>query len=346
MKKGCLKLLLFLLYLPAVAQIGGTATYRFLSLTPSALQNALGGKQFVSMPYDLLQNFSNPALISPGQTEMLGLNYANHITDINYGNAGYVFKIPKAGYIFTGITYLNYGRFTAANADGEITGKFTASESALNIGYAYRIASGFSVGANIKWIHSALAEYRSDGLAFDIGLHYQNNFSEWALVFRNFGFQLSTYNGTREPLPFEIDLGFAQLLAHAPLRLYVTFENLQKPAIAFVNTAHNRTDPSGNEIPENINLIHHFFRHLIVGAELFPRKRFNIRLGFNFRRSAELGLQNVNFSSGFTAGFGLRLRRFRLNYAYAQYHFAGNSNMLGLTVFLNPSKYEKNQHSH
>ncbi|NPA45691.1 MAG: type IX secretion system protein PorQ [Chlorobi bacterium] len=316
------------------AQIGGTATYRFLSLPPSAAQIALGGKQMVSLHDSPLQNFSNPALIDSMQARMPALNYSHWIADINYGNLAYVWD-TRYGLFFTGIHYLNYGRFTEANADGEITGTFGAMETAVVLGYAYPLGERWRVGMNVKWIHSVLAGYRSDGLAVDLGLDYRNRSGgEWALVLRNAGRQLTTYNGTQEALPLEVDLTYAQLLEHAPFRLFVTAENLQEPAIAFANPVNDRTDPNGEVTHENITLVHHIFRHLIVGTEFFPRKRFHLRAGYNFRRAAELGFKDINFSSGLSFGLGLRLRHFSLEYGYGQMHYAGNNHFISLHIFL------------
>ncbi len=322
-------------------QIGGTSVYRFLNLSPTAVQTALGGKQFVSMPHDLLQNFNNPALISPLQYHQIGFNYTSYLTDINYGQLGYVWQIPRLGAFFTGITYLNYGTFTAADETGEITGKFGASETALSLGYAYSLNEQWSVGGNFKFIHSQLEKYSSQGIALDLGLHYKNSFTEWAFIIRNAGFQLTTYNGSREQLPFEIAVSYSKLLEHAPFRFFLTLENLQKPKIAFVNTANSQIDPDGNVQYENIRFYHHIFRHFITGVEIFPRKRFRMRIGFNFRRAAELGLKDINFSSGLSYGFGLRLNKFSVDYGYGQYHFAGNVHHIGINIFLNKSNHEK-----
>ena len=317
------------------AQIGGTATYRFLSLPPSAAQMALGGKQMVSLHASPLQDFSNPALIDSMQTRTPSFNYSNWISDINYGHLAYVWSTPY-GAFFSGVNYLNYGRFVEANADGDITGTFGAVETAMVVGYAYPLTSRLRMGINLKWIHSVLADYRSDGLAVDIGLDYRNHSGgEWALVLRNAGKQLTTYNGTDEPLPLEVDLTYAQLMEHAPFRIFVTAENLQEPAIAFVNPINDQTDPNGEVTHENITLVHHIFRHLIVGTEFFPRKRFHLRAGYHFRRAAELGFKDIHFSSGLSFGLGLRLRRFSVEYGYGQMHYAGNNHFISLHIFLN-----------
>lgn len=334
------RLVFLFLFAPLLlrAQLGGTATYRFLSLPSSAAQIALGGKQLVSMDNSLLQDFSNPALIDSMQLHTVALNAGQWISDIHYGQLGYVWP-TRYGLFFTGIHYLNYGRFTAADADGNITGSFGAGETALVLGYAVSLAHGWRAGMNLKWIHSVLESYRSDGLAADFSLDYRNEKGgEWVLAFRNMGQQLTTYNGTPEPLPFEVDLGYAQLLEHAPFRFYVTAENLQKLKIAFVNTAHDQQDPNGQVIHENITWMQHVFRHFVVGAEIFPRKPFRFRMGYSFRRAAELGFKDIRFSSGLSFGAELRLRRFSVQYGYGQMHAAGSNHFLSVHLYLQPSQ--------
>ena len=87
-----------------------------------------------------------------------------------------------------------------------------------------------------------------------------------------------------EKLPLEIAAGISQELKNVPIRWHITFENLQNWNLAFANPARTETTLDGEEIPENVNIIKEFFRHTIIGAELFPDRGFNIRLGYNFRR--------------------------------------------------------------
>jgi hypothetical protein len=76
-------------------------------------------------------------------------------------------------------------------------------------------------------------------------------------------------------------------------------------------------------------------RHVIVGAELFPEKGFNLRLGYNFRRGEELGIIDQRNFSGLSLGFGLKIRNLKFNYAYSRYTLAGNTSLFGMTINLN-----------
>ncbi len=336
--KNKLILLFLLISFPLVAQIGGRTVYQFLNLASSAKQAALGGKVYTGLKGDIFQPAYNPATIDSTMQNKLGVNYVSYLSDINYGNIAYAKNIKKIGTLYAAITYVNYGSFDYASVDGTRNGTFGASESAITLGYAYHIPqSKWQVGINTKFIFSALENYTSTGWAFDAGINYQNDETGivTALVARNFGWQLSTYQGTKEELPFEVDLTFSKTFAHAPFKWFVTFENLQKPDIAFVNNAHNTQDPNGNIIEEDITTIDHIFRHLIVGVELFPRKRFNLRAGYNFRRAAELNLKDQRFGNGLNFGFGLRLRKFEINYAYGNFSYASNANFFSVIVNLN-----------
>ncbi len=319
-------------------QTGGNTTFKFLNLSISAKQAALGGKVYTNLKNDIFQPTFNPATLDSTLHNQIGVNYADYISDINYGNFAYARHLKKIGLIYAAISYINYGRFDYADVNGDRHGTFSASEGALILGYAYHIPhSKWHIGANTKFILSALENYSATGLAFDVGLLYLNDRKGIAtgLTARNFGLQLSTYQGTKEPLPFEVDLTFAKTFLHAPFKWFVTLENLQKPKIAFVNTAHNTQDPNGNVIEEDITFTDHIFRHLILGVELFPRKRFNVRAGYNFRRGAELSQKDERFGSGFNFGFGLRFNKFEINYAYSNYNYAAGTNFISITVNLN-----------
>jgi len=75
-------------------------------------------------------------------------------------------------------------------------------------------------------------------------------------------------------------------------------------------------------------------RHVIFGFELFPKRSFNLRLGYNFRRAEELLILEQRNFSGISVGFGLKLNKLKFNYSYSRYTLAGNTSLFGLTVNL------------
>jgi len=164
-------------------------------------------------------------------------------------------------------------------------------------------------------------------------------YEDWDLhitaVGRNIGAQITPYDNIREPLPLELILGISQTLQHVPIRWHLTLENMQVWKIAFPNPNNSIFDLEGGETKEKITFIDQAFRHMIFGLELFPEKGFNIRLGYNFRRSAELKILEKRTFAGLSAGFSIRLNKMRLSYTYAKYSSAATSSYFGLIIDLN-----------
>ena len=323
---------------PVFAQLGGNATYQFLNLMSSPRLAALGGKIITNVDYDVTQGLYNPATINLEMDNQLALNYANYLGDISYGTAAYAYTIDRRVQTFhAGITYVNYGSFDGYDENGNSTGTFTGNETALSFGYAFQIGfSDFYAGANIKLISSKLEQYSSLGGALDFGLIYINEYLEFnaALAIRNLGTQFTTYAGLNEPLPFEIDLGFSQKLKNVPIRWHLTFENLQQWPIAAANPARVTTDLSGNQTQEEIGFLSQLIRHTLVGAELFPDRGFNIRLGYSFRRAEELRILDQRNFSGLSFGIGIKFNKLRFSYTHARYSTASNTSFLGVQISL------------
>jgi hypothetical protein len=78
-------------------------------------------------------------------------------------------------------------------------------------------------------------------------------------------------------------------------------------------------------------------RHIVFGAEILPSENFIIRAGYNYQRRQELKFGERPGMVGLSAGFGLKIKRFHLDYAISQYHLAGSSNLFSLTINFNNS---------
>ncbi|MGE5943541.1 MAG: type IX secretion system protein PorQ [Flavobacteriales bacterium] len=328
---------LFFCYL-TMAQVGGESTYQFLNLVSSPRQAALGGKVLTNVDYDVTQALFNPATINEAMDKQLAVNYVSYLGGIGYGSAAYAYTVDRRTQTFHGgITYVNYGAFEGYDENGNKTGSFTGNEAALSLGYAMQIGySDFYFGGNLKLITSKLEQYSSFGMAADLGLLYINEDLDFnaAIAIRNMGTQITTYAGQNEPLPFEVDFGMSQLLENVPIRWHVTLENLQEWPIARPNPARVTSDLSGNQSSEKIGFFGQVIRHTILGAELFPEKGFNIRLGYNFRRGEEQRINEQRNFSGISAGFSIKLNKMRFSYTHAKYTSAANSNFFGLQIDL------------
>jgi len=331
-------LLLIFVSLETYAQVGGESIYNFLNLTGSARQTALGGKT-ITLLDDVNQPIWNPSTISQNLDNLISVNYMNYLADLNFASVSFAHMVNRNfGTIHSSLTYLNYGNFISANENGEETGSFKAYDFALSVGYSYNIfKSDIFIGANLKLINSVIENYSSFGVGSDIGFLYFNEYEPYVvtLVVRNIGYQVSTYNEDREKLPLEIALGASYKLENVPITWHFTLDNLQKWNIAKSNPSNASTDINGVVNEEKISFFDNSIRHFSVGAEIFPEGAFNLRLGYNFRRSKELMLVDSRTFAGFTAGFGLKMNKLKFNYAFSKYHPASNSSTFSLQINLN-----------
>lgn len=331
-------LILFSFVFCAHAQIGGKNTYEFLNLVSSPRQVALGGKVLTNNDWDSSQALHNPSAINDDMEGQLALNFVNYFADINYGSVSYAKSFgQKKHLIAAGITYVDYGSFDGYDNYGTSTGEFSGNEFALTIGYKYNVPnSNLKLGANGKFISSKLETYSSIGGALDLAALYEfkESNSVLTLVASNLGGQFTAYEDTKESIPFHVDLAFAKKLENLPLKWHIVFENLQQWDLSFENPNRREEDLDGTTTPENISVFNKFMQHLVIGGELFHGKALNIRLGYNFRRGHELKIEDNRVFAGITAGFGLKLNKFRVNYAFQKFSTAANVHTFGLNINL------------
>lgn len=343
MVKKILNILFFsIIVSPAFSQTGGDNVYEFLNLTHSGLVSSLGGTN-VSLPGNNLNLvYHNPALLNSSMNKTLALNYVNYFAGINYGLAMYSKSYEGVGNFAAGLTYLNYGSFTQADASGVITGDFSAAEYAFSMVYSREIDSLFSIGVNFKPVLSHLEKYTSFGFAFDIGASYHNrsNLFSTGLVIRNAGYQVTTYAGEpRQNLPFEIQAGVSQMLAHAPFRFSLTLKHLEK-----FDLTHEYKDPASTVSTNAVSsgFSENMLRHIILGVELIPHKNFYFSGGYNYQRRRELEIDSKVSTVGLSWGFGIKTSWLDIEFGRATYHLAGSSSHVSL--ILRPDLIYKKNH--
>jgi hypothetical protein len=177
-------------------------------------------------------------------------------------------------------------------------------------------------------------------VACDIGAayHSRNNLFSAGLILKNIGIEITTYAGEqREKLPFEIQAGFSQKLAHAPFRFSLTLRHIEKFDLTYKYeydlAGTSGTDDKSSDFAENR------LRHMIVGAEVLPHKNFYFSAGYNYQRRRELQVESKVSSVGFSWGFGINTSLLSLGFGRATFHLAGASNHV--TLILKPGLFTR-----
>ena len=155
--------------------------------------------------------------------------------------------------------------------------------------------------------------YKSTAAAIDLGLNYYDPNLDLSVSFamKNLGGLLSAYNEDFESLPFEILLGGSYHIKNSPVRVSLTFCDLNHWDYAFL-------------------------RHACIGVDLRLIPQFYIAAGYNARRAYTMKTTDLNSNSssshgaGWNFGAGLMLDRFKLNFSYGKYHVNSSSLMFNL----------------
>ncbi len=327
------------------AQIGGNYAYSFLEKPVSARIAALGTNFSAIDDNDINLGFVNPSLINKNMSNSISLAYVNFFSEINYGFVQYGRSFKKAGNFVGTLQYYDYGKFDYADEGGNKGGTFGAQDFAFNLGWGRQLDSNLSIGATAKLIYSYYESYNSFGLAVDVAGSYKTK-SGWmmSLIVSNLGMQMKTYvAGSRDPLPFNIQYGIAKRLEHVPFMFSLVYDHIEKWDLTYDDPQNpsGTVDPiSGVLTPKSgfAKFGDQFMRHIIVGGEIYVGKNIVLRGSYNYRRRAELIVDDKLGMVGFSWGIGIRISKFKINYSRSTYHLVGSPNYLTLAFNLDSFK--------
>lgn len=339
--KVLLVLIFVVLSMTSFSQIGGKYAFQFLEQPVSARIGALGGNQLSVNDGDINVGFVNPSMINTSLDNSLGFNYNFLNEGVNYGSLQYANSFEKIGSFLATIQFMDYGTFDYADESGNLSGTFSASDFALNIGWGRQLDSSFSIGATAKFIYSFYESYTAFGLAVDVAGSYTSK-NDWtmSLVARNIGSQLKGYtSGQTDPLPFDLQFAVSKRLEHVPFRFSIIFDQLTNWNLAYKdpNNPSGGTDPITGEPQYDSGFAafgDELMRHLVFGTEVYIGKNLVLRGGYNYKRRQEMQITNAPGMAGFSWGLGVRVYKFKFNYGRAIFNQAGSPNFLSLTFDL------------
>ena len=333
---------IFLLFtLSANAQEGGNNTYEFLNLVPSARSAALGGFAIANPADDASLVWQNPGLLKKSMHNLFQLSFTDYFDDISFGQIAYAGHSDRFGTGAATFHFINYGTFQQTDEAANDLGTFSTGEYALSLAAAKQLDSLFSIGVALKAVYSDLYIYNSFGLLADVSAVYLSEDKTFCatILARNAGRQINGYHDVREKVPFEMQFGFSKQLPRAPFRFGLTYQNLEKFNITYEDPNIPEIDPlTGEKNDKKITFAKKLVRHLVINTEILITRNFNVRLGYNFKRRAEMILENKKGMVGLTGGVGIKISKFRLDYARAIYHIKGASNQFTLGFNLSDFK--------
>lgn len=319
----------FLLLALSVSAQDGKDVFDFLRLPTSTRASAMGGHTVSLVERDPSLIFHNPALLGGEMDGMMNLNYMNYISDINVGSAVFTKALNEKSAWGVGASFMSYGTIKETTSENQVVGDISAKDINISGFYSHDLSERWRGGVSLKFLYSSFAEYSSIGLCVDAGLSYYNSEKEFSAGFtlKNIGAQLKAYNEKRQKVPWDIQAGISQKMAHAPIRFSLTAMYLNRWKFDYVDEANKDTYKEDNFFKSLV-------KHFVIGVDFVPSENFWVGVGFNPKANMDLKLQNGNGLGGFSAGAGVKIKIFDVGVSLAKYHPSAMSMMISVSTTL------------
>lgn len=282
---------------------GGAEPFDFLFLDANARAVGLGGS------YTSLANDSNALLYNPAGLGMLKRNEATfmhnvHIEGVSQDYIGLAI-LQGLGVNFNYVKFGDTRRTTYNQPGGATLNNFGISDLAVTAGYGHVLPmhDALSLGVAIKYIRESIDSQSVNAIAFDFGALYAVKavpHLNLGLSVQNAGpdvrYQKVAYTGPREKLPVNVRGGASYWFSAFDLGNTVT-----------VDLSKERSQDTVASF----------------GIESVILKMFALRLGYNSRNSAGVGL---------TGGVGYVQDNYAVDYAVLPMGSLGVSHRISATV--------------
>jgi hypothetical protein len=283
-----------------IGQVGGSELKIGLGARPVAM-----GEAFVAQADDLNTTAWNPAGLSQIQGIQAGFMHNIYLQDTSMEYLAYAQNLfPGAG-IGANVTYLNYGsldKYDEVNGLPVAQGSFTPTVFTGTIGYGQWLLPSLAVGVSLKMISQTIDTEHYSAVAVDLGGLYKTAITglQLGLAVQNLGSQLAGAN-----LPQNLKVGAAYVL---PVKFAAndTWNTLVDVNVPFGDTSYT-----------SVNLGTEYWYNQVVAG----------RVGYQIKNTGDLG-----GVTGLTAGAGVKLAMFTVDYALVSYGDLGLTHQLALSV--------------
>lgn len=294
---------------PARAQeVVGAA---FLKIGAGARAAAMGNAYTALAGDDVNALYWNPAGLGSLKKMELGFTHAQWLLDTRYNFAAFSLPVNGASYGFddlkgsfaVGVMDLSVDGIDSRAADRSAQPGIDAGDRAFMIGTGINHRpSGLNAGLGVKYIQSEIADYNAQTFAIDLGMLYKLHVSRLPLKVgfsaRNLGPGLKFIN-QRDPLPTTLTLGLGSAINHT-LNL------------AFDMNYH----------------VHESRMSFGLGTEVTPVRFMALRAGYMQVAASSGKASGFAGLGGLGGGFGLKLRRYQLDYTFTPFGELGNTQRL------------------
>jgi hypothetical protein len=254
------------------------------------------GSAFVGVADDSSALFWNPAGLGSLPYTELALHHDSWLAGILEETAVLGMPMGDLGGFGASLSYVDYGSLPGYDANGSGTSDYSADRYGIGVGWGKQILPELSAGASLKGSMQSVAGSNYSDIAADLGLLWLPiQDLRVGLAYSNLGTQVANYG-----LTSDLSLG-----ASYNLKLISSNQLL--------------VSVSGIFEPQGVN-------SLQAGAEDIIRSFLALRVGYDLA----LADTEIVGLTGLSAGLGLKLDGFSLDYAFIPYGDLGVTNRISL----------------
>ena len=283
--------MLGLLLLSPAAVVAADEGAAFLTLGAGARPAAMGGA-WTAVADDVNSAFWNPAGLARLERNEFQFSHREAVAGIRYETVGVARRMARGAFAATA-SYLGQPSLSGRDELGAPTGAFNAYDLSAGVHYARNLPflPGTGFGAGIRYIRSRIAEASAQTVAADLGAQWQAARSfgpgtpSLGLAVRNLGPGLRFLDQSSSlPLTMSVGLGY-----RLPQGLLADADFISRP----------NADLNG----------------FAAGLEYALYRSFFMRAGYSSIAAQTSGGGVSGALSGFTAGFGVKLTDWTMDYA-------------------------------
>jgi len=283
----------------------GTSGAQFLRIGVGAKASALGETGAVSTGVQSL--FYNPAGLNDVRNIEASFSQVQWVQDVNYSNLAFA---KKAGWGVYGaaVSYLSMPDIQEYNNLGvKLPDSYSASDMAVSFGYGRMLTSRLGLGLTAKYISSKLESETASAAAADAGLKYEliPEVLRAGFAVQDLGTPLK-YISKSEPLPLNVKLGGEYVLK------FDEGTGTDNKILLFSDLNHMQ------DAGFYANFGADFLVTYSEGAS------FSVRAGYKTNVSDK--------GSGFSAGFGVDMKKYVIDYSYSPMGDLGKAQRLSFTM--------------
>ena len=300
---------------------------------------AIGGLDAAPLSGDGWTVAVNPTALDSTVERQLYTSYLDYFAGIRGGAV--TLPLRHRGRLSThaGIRFMNYGRFDETTAAGDLVGRFSGGDYAIQGGASWSLDSLWTVGVTGFTGLRNLEKFNAAVLGMDVGVvrRSPDGLRAFGLLVSNLGFQ-TDFSGIMPDgrLPHNVQIGWTQSFPDAPFTFHLRFQRLESWDLAPEGTYDDAVDPLTGELIPNGTWIwgDQFFRHMCAGVTLNLGPQLRGHVGYNHQRQKTMAAAGRTGLSGMSLGIQGTFKTMRFSLARSVYHLAGGSTHLGLVLQL------------